>query len=81
MQITVRDEDFCVGVINALDDGGNGIVQLCADQVAALTGENFKSAALLGARQHGVLDTGQFYCLIQLLEVVAVLIDGEIIVL
>ena len=81
MQIAVRDEDFCVGVINTLDDGGNGIVQLCADQVAALTGENFKSAALLGARQHGVLDTGQFHRLVQLFEVVAVLIDGKIVVL
>ncbi len=43
VQIAVRDEDFCVGVINTLDDGGNRIVQLCADQVAALAGENFKS--------------------------------------
>ena len=57
MQITVNDGDSG-GVIIGLDDNcGNGIIQLCADVVAAVAGHDFKTAICSWTTIDGIVDT------------------------
>ena len=77
MQISVGDKNFRVRIVNLLDDGGDGIIQLDRRNMAALAGQNFQSALRVDSGKDGVFDAGQLHGLQQLLKVLAVLVHGK----
>ena len=77
VQVSVRNKDSGVVIVELLDDRGNGIVQLGGDQMAALTRQDFQLAVLVEAGQYRVFYAEALDGLVQLLEVVAVAVNGE----
>ena len=59
VQVSVRYQDFGVSVRNFLDNGGNRIIQLCGDHMAALARQDFQCALVTDPGQNGVLHTVQ----------------------
>ena len=77
VQIAIRDEDTRVVIVELLDDCGDGIVQLGSDQMAALAGNDLQLAVLTKAGKHGVFHAETLDGLKQLLEIVAVAVNGK----
>ena len=46
VQVAIIDQDFYIRVVELLDNGGDRVVQLLGDHVAALAGHDFQAAAL-----------------------------------
>ena len=77
VQVSVRDKNAGVVIVELLNDRGNGIVQFGSDQMAALTRQDFQLAILVEAGQHRVFHAEALDGLVQLLEVVTVPVNGE----
>ena len=77
VQVSVRDKDTGVVIVELLDDRGDGIVQFGGNQVAALAGQDFQLAVLVEAGKNGVFHAEALDGLVQLLEIVAVPVNGE----
>ena len=60
MEVSVYALDLCVILVHTLDQNRDGVIQLCADVMAAMTGNNFKSAVAAGAAEDGFTDTVVF---------------------
>ena len=81
VEVAVRHQDFRVRIGNLLDNGGDGIIQLRGDQVAALAGEDFQGALFSDPGENGVLHAVQLDGLFQLLVVLAPGVHGNGVVL
>ena len=60
MEVAIYALDLCVILVHTLDQNRDGIIQLCADVMAAMAGNNFKSAVAAGAAEDRFTDTVVF---------------------
>ena len=80
VQVAVIDQDHYIRVTELLDDGGDRIVQLLGDHVAALAGHNLQTAALrVDPGQDRVLHAVELDGLFQLPVVLAVWVHCDLV--
>ena len=57
VEVAIYALDLRVILVHTLDQNRDGIIQLCADVMAAMAGNNFKAAVAAGAAEDGFTDT------------------------
>ena len=57
MEVSVYALDLCVILVHTLDQNRNGVIQLCTDVMAAMAGNNLKSAVATGTTEDRFTNT------------------------